>query len=87
MATLYTLLADLKAGRCSNTAEKYQLRLEIPCDCIINALVELTYWVILSVSDNTGTAAFLGFDMEVAKLTHVLASEAPQIVIRPIINL
>ncbi|CAN6866087.1 unnamed protein product, partial [Brassica oleracea] len=36
--------------------------------------------VILSVSDNTGTAAFLGFDMEVAKLTRVLASEAPQIV-------
>ncbi|KAL0787305.1 hypothetical protein Bca101_003551 [Brassica carinata] len=36
--------------------------------------------VILSVSDNTGTAAFLAFDMEVAKLTYVLASEAAQIV-------
>ncbi|KAL0874116.1 hypothetical protein Bca101_023821 [Brassica carinata] len=31
-------------------------------------------------SDNTGTAAFLAFDMEVAKLTYVLASEAAQIV-------
>ncbi|KAH0939045.1 hypothetical protein HID58_006506 [Brassica napus] len=36
--------------------------------------------VILSVSDDTGTEAFLGFDTEVAKLTHVLASEAAQIV-------
>ncbi|CDY25252.1 BnaA02g22040D [Brassica napus] len=41
--------------------------------------------VILSVSDDTGTEAFLGFDTEVAKLTHVLASEAAQIVVRPII--
>ncbi|CAN7042787.1 unnamed protein product [Brassica rapa subsp. trilocularis] len=37
--------------------------------------------VILSVSDDTGTEAFLGFDTEVAKLTHVLASEAAQILI------
>lgn len=36
--------------------------------------------MVLSVSDNTGTAAFVGFDTEVAKLTHVLASEAAQIV-------
>ncbi|KAG5410847.1 hypothetical protein IGI04_007166 [Brassica rapa subsp. trilocularis] len=43
--------------------------------------------VILSVSDDTGTEAFLGFDTEVAKLTHVLASEAAQILVRPIMNL
>ncbi|WZZ01770.1 hypothetical protein YC2023_074098 [Brassica napus] len=38
------------------------------------------YRVVLSVSDNTGSAAFVGFDTEVAKLTNVLASEAAQIV-------
>ncbi|CAN6823842.1 unnamed protein product [Brassica oleracea] len=38
------------------------------------------YRVILSVSDATGAAAFLGFDTEMSKLTHVLASEAAQIV-------
>ena len=43
--------------------------------------------MILSVSDDTGTEAFLGFDTEVAKLTHVLASEAAQILVRPIMNL
>ncbi|KAL0671083.1 hypothetical protein Bca4012_033787 [Brassica carinata] len=34
------------------------------------------YWVILSVSDNTGTTAFLGFDTEVAKLTHRLCDSS-----------
>ncbi|KAG5394872.1 hypothetical protein IGI04_024835 [Brassica rapa subsp. trilocularis] len=38
------------------------------------------YRVVLSVSDNTCSAAFVGFDTEVAKLTNVLASEAAQIV-------
>lgn len=37
--------------------------------------------MVLSVSDNTGSAAFVGFDTEVAKLTNVLASEAAQIVV------
>ncbi|KAL0753461.1 hypothetical protein Bca101_091129 [Brassica carinata] len=41
---------------------------------------EPRYRVILSVSDGTGAAAFLGFDEEVASLTHVLASDAAQIV-------
>ncbi|KAL0723590.1 hypothetical protein Bca4012_038189 [Brassica carinata] len=38
------------------------------------------YRVVLSVSDPTGTASFVGFDKEVAKVTQVLASEAAQIV-------
>ena len=42
--------------------------------------------MIVSLSDGTGTAAFLGFDTEVAKLTHVLASEAAQIVVEPILG-
>ncbi|CAN7044265.1 unnamed protein product [Brassica rapa subsp. trilocularis] len=37
------------------------------------------YRVILTVSDATDTAAFLGFDMEVAKLRNIQASEAAQI--------
>ncbi|CAH8285169.1 unnamed protein product [Eruca vesicaria subsp. sativa] len=45
-----------------------------------NAVAELRYRVVFSVSDATGTAAFVGFDKEVAKLTNVLASEAAQIV-------
>lgn len=45
-----------------------------------NAVAELRYRVVLSVSDATGSAGFVGFDKEVAKLTHVLASEAAQIV-------
>ncbi|KAF3586779.1 hypothetical protein F2Q69_00031230 [Brassica cretica] len=45
-----------------------------------NAVAELKYRVVFSVSDPTGTTSFLGFDKEVAKLTHVLASEAAQIV-------
>ncbi|CAH8323185.1 unnamed protein product [Eruca vesicaria subsp. sativa] len=45
-----------------------------------NAVAELRYRVAFSVSDATGTAAFLGFDKEIAKLTNVLASEAAQIV-------
>ena len=43
--------------------------------------------MILSVSDDTGSAAFLGFDEEVASLTHVLASDAAQIVVCPLIDL
>ncbi|KAJ4897815.1 OB-fold-like protein [Raphanus sativus] len=35
---------------------------------------------VLAELNNTGTSAFLAFDMEVAKLTHVLSSEASQIV-------
>lgn len=34
------------------------------------------------MSDATGSAGFVGFDKEVAKLTQVLASEAAQIVVR-----
>ncbi|KAJ4872319.1 Uncharacterized protein Rs2_46011 [Raphanus sativus] len=45
-----------------------------------NAVAELRYRVVFSVSDATGIAGFVGFDKEVAKLTHVLASEAAQIV-------
>ncbi|KAL0741908.1 hypothetical protein Bca4012_083421 [Brassica carinata] len=45
-----------------------------------NAVAELKYRVVFSVSDVTGIAGFVGFDKEVAKLTHVLASEAAQIV-------
>ncbi|KAF3509497.1 hypothetical protein F2Q69_00003283 [Brassica cretica] len=45
-----------------------------------NAVAELKYRVVFSVSDPTGTSSFLGFDKEVAKLTNVLASEAAQIV-------
>lgn len=37
--------------------------------------------MIFSVSDVTGIAGFVCFDEEVAKLTHVLASEAAQIVV------
>ncbi|CDY29582.1 BnaA03g54270D [Brassica napus] len=50
-----------------------------PCN-VTNAVAKLRYRVVLSVSDNTGSAAFVGFDTEVAKLTNVLASEAAQIV-------
>ncbi|CAN7019066.1 unnamed protein product [Brassica oleracea var. botrytis] len=42
----------------------------------INTPLTLEYWVILSVSDNTGTTAFLGFDTEVAKLTHRLCDSS-----------
>ncbi|CAH8346934.1 unnamed protein product [Eruca vesicaria subsp. sativa] len=45
-----------------------------------NAVAELRYRVVFSVSDITGTAAFVGFDNEVSKLTNVLASEAAKIV-------
>lgn len=37
----------------------------------------------LSVSDNTDTAYFLGFDIAMTKLTNILASEALQIVVLP----
>ncbi|CAN7026142.1 unnamed protein product [Brassica rapa subsp. trilocularis] len=47
---------------------------------VTNAVAKLRYRVVLSVSDNTCSAAFVGFDTEVAKLTNVLASEAAQIV-------
>nr|VDD40904.1 unnamed protein product [Brassica oleracea] len=36
---------------------------------------------ILSVLDDTGTSAFLGFDTKVTKLTGIEASEAAQIVV------
>lgn len=35
----------------------------------------------MSVSDNTDTAAFLAFDMEMAKLINIKASEVAQIVV------
>ncbi|KAL0749687.1 hypothetical protein Bca101_031690 [Brassica carinata] len=44
-----------------------------------NVVTELR--AILSVLDNTGTAAFLGFDTKVTKLTGIEASEAAQIVV------
>ncbi|KAL0713494.1 hypothetical protein Bca4012_020472 [Brassica carinata] len=47
------------------------LRLHVPC--AIKPMLSLN-------SDVTGTAAFVGFDKEVTKLTHVLASEAAHIV-------
>uniref|UniRef100_A0A0D3E9T4 Replication factor A C-terminal domain-containing protein n=1 Tax=Brassica oleracea var. oleracea TaxID=109376 RepID=A0A0D3E9T4_BRAOL len=46
-----------------------------------NVVTELRYRAILSVLDNTGTAAFLGFDTKVTKLTGIEASEAAQIVV------
>uniref|UniRef100_M4F735 Replication factor A C-terminal domain-containing protein n=2 Tax=Brassica campestris TaxID=3711 RepID=M4F735_BRACM len=49
-----------------------------PCN-ETNAVAQLRYRVILSVSDETGIAAFLGFDTEITKLTNVLAAEAAQI--------
>ncbi|CDY67457.1 BnaUnng02200D [Brassica napus] len=45
-----------------------------------NAVASLRYRVTLSVSDKTDTASFLGFDMEMAKLTNIQASETAQIV-------
>ncbi|KAG2245053.1 hypothetical protein Bca52824_093116 [Brassica carinata] len=39
------------------------------------------YMALLSVLDDTGTSAFLGFDMKVTKLTGIEASEAAQIVV------
>ncbi|WZZ58096.1 probable replication factor A 73 kDa subunit [Brassica napus] len=45
-----------------------------------NDVAALRYRVTLSVSDNTDTASFLAFDMEMAKLTNIQASEAAQIV-------
>ncbi|KAG2276067.1 hypothetical protein Bca52824_058622 [Brassica carinata] len=39
------------------------------------------FLAILSVLDNTGTSAFLGFDTKVTKLTGIEASEAAQIVV------
>lgn len=49
-----------------------------PCN-ETNAVAQPRYRVILSVSDETGIAAFLGFDTEITKLTNVLAAEAAQI--------
>ncbi|CAN6868600.1 unnamed protein product [Brassica oleracea] len=46
-----------------------------------NVVTELRYRAILSVLDNTGTSAFLGFDTKVTKLTGIEASEAAQIVV------
>ncbi|KAL0702577.1 hypothetical protein Bca4012_058699 [Brassica carinata] len=65
----------------SASLSKRLIREESSFTCVAcNESNEFRYRVILSVSDNTGTAAFLAFDMEVAKLTYVLASEAAQIV-------
>lgn len=44
------------------------------------------YRLILTVSDNTDTAAFLAFDMEMVKLTNIQPSEAAQIVVCPKIH-
>ncbi|KAG2307846.1 hypothetical protein Bca52824_027594 [Brassica carinata] len=44
------------------------------------SLLYHTYRVVLSASDDTGTAALVGFDKEVAKLTHVIVSAAAQLV-------
>ncbi|WZZ42742.1 hypothetical protein YC2023_039001 [Brassica napus] len=52
----------------------------VPCN-VTNAVAALRYRVTLSVSDSTDTASFLGFDIEMAKLTNILASEASQIVL------
>ncbi|CAN6992140.1 unnamed protein product [Brassica rapa subsp. trilocularis] len=38
------------------------------------------YRMIFTVSDDTDTTAFLGFDMEVARLPNIQASQAAQIV-------
>ncbi|CDY53413.1 BnaC02g47070D [Brassica napus] len=46
-----------------------------------NVVAELRHRAILSVLDNTGTSAFLGFDTKVTKLTGIEASEAAQIVV------
>ncbi|WZZ76696.1 hypothetical protein YC2023_088066 [Brassica napus] len=46
-----------------------------------NDVAELRYMAILSVLDDTGTSAFLGFDMKVTKMTGIEASEAAQIVV------
>ncbi|KAJ4902998.1 OB-fold-like protein [Raphanus sativus] len=45
-----------------------------------NVVASLRYRLILTVSDNTDTAAFLAFDMEMVKLTNIQPSEAAQIV-------
>ncbi|CAH8388462.1 unnamed protein product [Eruca vesicaria subsp. sativa] len=68
---------------CSICSKKL-LREETSFTCVScnlpNSIAELRYRVVFSVSDATGTAAFVGFDKEVAKLTNVLALEAAQIV-------
>ncbi|KAH0851945.1 hypothetical protein HID58_094337, partial [Brassica napus] len=67
-----------------STCSKKLIREETSFTCVpcneTNAVAKLKYRVILSMSDDTGAAAFLGFDEEVASLTHVLASDAAQIV-------
>ncbi|XP_033137294.1 uncharacterized protein LOC103838187 isoform X2 [Brassica rapa] len=74
-----------------STCSKKLIREETSFTCVpcneTNAVAKLKYRVILSVSDDTGSAAFLGFDEEVASLTHVLASDAAQIVVCPLIDL
>ncbi|KAF2618975.1 hypothetical protein F2Q68_00039852 [Brassica cretica] len=67
-----------------STCSKKLIREETSFTCVpcneTNAVAKLKYRVILSVSDDTGAASFLGFDEEVASLTHVLASDAAHIV-------
>ncbi|WZY94924.1 hypothetical protein YC2023_067253 [Brassica napus] len=74
-----------------STCSKKLIREETSFTCVpcneTNAVAKLKYRVILSMSDDTGAAAFLGFDEEVASLTHVLASDAAQIVVCPLIDL
>ncbi|CAN7031870.1 unnamed protein product [Brassica oleracea var. botrytis] len=47
---------------------------------VFHVMKLMLYRITLSVSDYTDTASFLAFDMEMAKLTNVQASEAAQIV-------
>ncbi|CAH8306070.1 unnamed protein product [Eruca vesicaria subsp. sativa] len=53
---------------------------------LIANIIYIRYRVTLSVSDHTDTASFLGFDMEMAKLTNIQASKAAQIVVRHEVN-
>ncbi|KAL0813811.1 hypothetical protein Bca101_070254 [Brassica carinata] len=52
-----------------------------PLSHVLHAMKLMLYRVTLSVSDNTDTASFLAFDVEMAKLTNIQASEAAQIVV------
>ncbi|KAF2579262.1 hypothetical protein F2Q70_00009819 [Brassica cretica] len=65
---------------CSKKLIREETSFNCPSCNETNAVAELKYRVVFSVSDPTGTSSFLGFDKEVAKLTNVLASEAAQIV-------
>ncbi|CAH8387507.1 unnamed protein product [Eruca vesicaria subsp. sativa] len=68
---------------CSKRSKKL-IREENSFTCVhcneSNAVAELRYQVILSVSDASDTASLLGFDTEIAKLMLIQASEAAQVV-------